>query len=192
MKRAIIIIFLFVSLANAQKPDTLKSAGTESIDVRAMVQKQIENARNKKAEAVSVASLQLPENIKVPAITEKPVTANSNFIFSFFVNLPFHYQLFILMSFGIVGFVVVNRIIATINKAANKNLKNRIGMMREEKVGGAKANPKLQKSRKLLKDNLEIFKQSEKHLAKTARELNIAQGELLLAARLKFYEMKKM
>jgi hypothetical protein len=65
-------------------------------------------------------------------------------------------------------------------------------MMREEKVGGAKVNPKMIKVRKFLKDNLEIFKQNDQQLAKTARQLNVSQGELLLAARLKIFEMKKM
>ena len=146
-----------------------------------------------KKAVVSVPAAQKAEvKITVPVMEEKPTVAESSFFFSFFAKLPFQYQLFILVSSGIVGFVIVRRIISTIAKNSNRNLKNRIGMMREEKVGGAKVNPKLLKIRKMLKDNLDIFKQNEKHLAKTARELNVSQGELLLAARLKFHEMKKM
>ena len=65
-------------------------------------------------------------------------------------------------------------------------------MMREEKIGSGKQNPKLIRIRKALKDKIEIFKRSEKQLSKTARQLNVAKGELMLAAKLKILEVEKM
>ena len=64
--------------------------------------------------------------------------------------------------------------------------------MREERVGGSKENPKLAKTRRVLKENLELFKQSDGQIGKRARQLNLSKGELLLAARLKLYEVGKM
>ena len=44
----------------------------------------------------------------------------------------------------------------------------------------------------LLSENLELFKQSDGQIGKRARQLNLSKGELLLAARLKLYEVGKM
>ncbi|MDP2037823.1 MAG: hypothetical protein Q8L04_10605, partial [Ignavibacteria bacterium] len=71
-------------------------------------------------------------------------------------------------------------------------LKKKIGLMREEKVGGSKENPKLAKTRRVLKENFELLKQTDGQIGKRARQLNLSKGELLLAARLKLYEVGKM
>lgn len=192
MKKVTVFMLILTSLIAAQGVKELNSVSTDSIDIRALVQQQIENARNKKSEVFIPVKQEVVEAIPAPVVTEKPKAAQSDSPFAFFLNQPAQYKFYEIVSLVIIGFVVIRRVLSNADKKTRKDLKAKIGMMRDEKVSGIKIDPKLQKIRKVLKDKLDIFKQSEKHLARTARELNVSQGELLLAARLKYYEMKKL
>ncbi len=191
MKKFLIITLVCASMAVAQKVDSVY-ASTDSINIKALVQKQIEDARNKKAENFSDAQPVIQAKIEVPVIKSLQPKETSNTMISYLMSQPVQYKIYEVVSLIIIGFVLLRRIMKNYSKKSKKNLKIKIGLMREEKVGMTQTNPKLVKIRKVLKDNLEIFKQDDQQLAKTARQLNVSQGELLLAARLKFFEMKKM
>ena len=64
-------------------------------------------------------------------------------------------------------------------------------MLREERVV-SQENPKLANSRLQLKDNITVLNATEKEISKAAKDLNIAKGELLLAARLNLLEVGKI
>ncbi len=192
MKKIFLIVLAIGSFVTAQTIDTLNTATMDSVDIRALVQKQIEEARAKKVENFLNVQPTAEAKIEVPVVKKVQPKEASNTLVDFFLNQPVHYMIYEVVSFFIVGFVLLRRTIKNFGKSSKKNLKIKIGLMREEKIGGAKVSPKLIKIRKLLKDNLEIFKQNDRQLARTARQLNVSQGELLLAARLKFFEMKKM
>ena len=74
--------------------------------------------------------------------------------------------------------------------AADQTLKNNIKLLREEKVF-VKSNNKLSGLRIKLKNSPALYIQSNKGLVKAARELNISQGEILLAAKIKSHELNK-
>jgi hypothetical protein len=191
MRNVLFMLLVVGSLATAQIEDESKTASTDSVNVRAMVKKQIEDARAKKTNVYANKPVE-EARVTLPVVKNISVQESPNSTMTILMNQPVQYKIFGVLSLVIIGFVLIRRTIMNFGKSSKRNLKVKIGLMREEKVGGAKANPKMMKIRKVLKDNLDIFKQNDQQLAKTARQLNVSQGELLLAARLKFFEMKKM
>lgn len=213
MKKLIFLLTVISIVSHAQSVETISST-SDSVDIREMVLQQINNARQRQyaevnnpqlpvvpndtinepvKEEIQQASL-LTDKLIVPEVkkaSNKSAAINVSF-FQPFLQLPLQYQIFIAVSITIVSFVILRRTLYSLNKRSKKALKKKIGMLREEKVGGAKINPKIQKTRKILKDNLEIFKHNDKQLSKNAKQLSISKGELLLAARLKLLEVGKM
>lgn len=190
MKKFLMIACICASIITAQKIDTLKSVSKDSVNIRALVQKQIDDARTKKVESSVKPVMQA--KIEVPVMKNLQPKETANSLVNYLMTQPVQYKIYEVVSLAIICFVLLRRVIGNWGRKSKKNLKIKIGLMREEKVGGTKMNPKLAKIRKVLKNNLEIFKQDDQQMAKTARQLNVSQGELLLAARLKLFEMKKM
>ena len=199
--KKIIALFVFVSsLCIAQvTADTIAYTSKDSVDIHAIVEKQIaaarERALNEKLNPKPVVAeakkeIVVAKTVKKEITTTKQATANP--LITFILDQPWQYTVFALVSFFIIGFVLARRVIVSFTRSSKNALKQKIGMMREEKVGGSKSNPKLAKTRKMLKDNLEIFQQANTQIDKKAKQMNLAKGELLLAARLKLYEVGKM
>ncbi len=196
MKKALAIIVLISTIGSAQKADTTAFASKDSIDLHALVDKQIAAAIEKQLqEKLNPKPIVVVTNVvEKPAKIEKgkSAQANANPFFDFIMTQPWQYKTFALISVIILGFVFIRRFILSFTRTSTKALKKKIGLMREERVGGSKENPKLAKTRRVLKENLELFKQSDGQIGKRARQLNLSKGELLLAARLKLYEVGKM
>ncbi|KAF0142421.1 MAG: hypothetical protein FD122_775 [Stygiobacter sp.] len=196
MKKTLAIIVLISTIGFAQKADTTAFASKDSIDLHALVDKQMTAAIEKQLqEKLNPKPIVVVTNVvEKPAKIEKgkSAQANANPFFDFIMTQPWQYKTFALISVIILGFVFIRRFILSFTRTSTKALKKKIGLMREERVGGSKENPKLAKTRRVLKENLELFKQSDGQIGKRARQLNLSKGELLLAARLKLYEVGKM
>ena len=191
-----LVSLLFFSISILGQTNLRKNqpeATADSIDIRAMVQKQINLALEKRVEPKISPLPTLKEKIEVPAESNNVIKEQSNqAFFSFLLNQPIHYQIFFICSFLVLLFFVVRRILAKVNRNSFNVLKANIKMMQEEKIGSAEQKPKLAKIRKALREKIEIFKQSEKQLSKKAKQLNVAKGELMLAAKMKLLEVEKM
>jgi uncharacterized membrane protein YciS (DUF1049 family) len=196
MKKILVISLLFSALCFAQAADTIAYTSTDSIDLHALVEKQIAAALDKQLRetlnpqsvATETKAVVEEEHVKKEAVAQ----ASANMFFNYLLALPWQYTLFAVLSFFIVGFVLARRLILSFTRTSNKALKKKIGLLREERVGGSKEQPKLSRTRKVLKENLELLKHNDKQLSKRAKQLNLSKGELLLAARLKLYEVGKM
>jgi len=192
MKKIFLFVLVLGSLATAQTIDMLNFAIADSVDIKALVQKQIDEARAKQMVDSTTIQPIVEAKIEIPLVKNIQTEEASSSLVGFLLRQPVQYLIYEVASFLIIGLVLLSRIIKNFGKNSKKNLKIKIGLMREEKVGGSKVNLKMIKIRKVLKDNLEIFRQDDQQLARTARQLNVSRGELLLAARLKIFEMKKM
>lgn len=187
-----VIIFCFVVTAKGQSADSLLNAAGDSIDIHAMVQKQIDEARRKQSLALSVPVPLAGTQRDIAVETAEPKSTDANVLLVLFTRIPFIYKAYAAISFLIMLFILVKRYISRFNSKSLSSLKERIGLMREEKIGGSKSDAKLIESRKVLKNNPAVFEVTEKQLSKAARKMNLSKGELILAARLKFFEVKKM
>ncbi len=194
MKKTLAIIVLVSTLGFAQKTDTTAFASKDSIDLHALVDKQIAAAIEKQLQEKlnPMPVVTETKTVAIEKVKPAPVQANANPFFDFIVTQPWQYKAFALISVLILGFVFIRRFILSFTSTSTKALKKKIGLMREEKVGGSKENPKLAKTRRVLKENFELLKQNDGQIGKRARQLNLSKGELLLAARLKLYEVGKM
>lgn len=196
MKKILALIILISSFSFAQKVDTTAIAAKDSIDLHELVskqmavamEKQLEEKLNPKPVVAATKAVEKPGAIK----KEKSAQATANPFYNFILAQPWQYTAFAFVSVLIIGFVFIRRFILSFTRTSTKALKKKIGLMREEKVGGSKENPKLAKTRRVLKENFELLKQTDGQIGKRARQLNLSKGELLLAARLKLYEVGKM
>ncbi len=199
MKKYLTIMVLASSICLAQTVELSQTVSTDSIDLQSVVAKQmavaIEKQLQDKLNPKPVDTYPAVETKKIESVVEKqkekPAHAEMLPFLSMLSTIPWQYKIFALVSIVIMGFVFTRRIVLTITRSSKKALKKKIGLMREEKVGGSKNNPKLVKVRKTLKDNLDILKHNDRQVSRKAKQLNISKGELLLATRLKLYEVGK-
>ncbi|MEW6654669.1 MAG: hypothetical protein AB1394_14545 [Bacteroidota bacterium] len=199
MKKILTILLLVSTINFAQAVEAKEAIAADSIDLRAVVAKQIAAAIEKQTKAKLT-----PKPEEKPIVTEakttqnvaagkqlEPVQAEAAPFFSVLTSLPLQYNVFALASVVIICFVFTRRIVLSFARSSKKTLKKKISLLREEKIGGSKENPKLVKARRSLKDNLEMLNKADGHVGKRAKQLNISKGELLLAARLKLFEVGK-
>jgi hypothetical protein len=73
---------------------------------------------------------------------------------------------------------------------SKKALKDNIKLLREERIF-VKRNSKMSDVRNKLKNNPSLYGQSKEAFSQRAKELNISQGEILLAAKIKAHELSK-
>ena len=198
MKKLIFIVFCFQISSFAQVADSVNFASTDSINIRAMVEEQILNAMLKQSQPqVSTANEKDVISVPVKEVTHKVENgktnnAEINIFTRLFYRIPLQYKVYLFLSTAILFGLIFRRSLLHFKKASIKKLKNRIALLREEKIGGSIVNPKKRKLRLELKENLSIIKPSEIEIAKTAKQLNISKGELILAARLKLLEVNKI
>lgn len=186
------IVFCFALTAKGQSADSLLNASGDSIDIHAMVQKQIDEARRKQTLVLSNSASLVETQRSIAIETAEPKSSGSNSLLILFTRIPFIYKVYAAISFFIMVIIFGRRYISMFNSKSLSSLKEKIGLMREEKIGGSKSDAKLIESRKVLKSNPAVFSGSEDQLSKVARKMNLSKGELILAARLKFFEVKKM
>lgn len=191
MKNVIFIVLLCSSIMIAQTASIDSCSMTsaqDTIRISDLVQQQINKALEKQSgqivPAVSTAEINL-----VPKVVAAPTVYEA--IRNYAENLPVHIQIFITTSFLVLLGLLIRRAVLAVNRRSSRILKNKISSIREEKVF-VKENLKLTGERIKLKNRKTILNVSESHLSKLAKELKIAKGELLLASRLKHYEIGKM
>ncbi len=202
MKKLIFILLAFYTFINAQVNidsqlnKTSQNAFVEnnttsddSIDIRNLVAEQILAAKLKtKSEQKQINN---PDSFSKVKITEVPYFKPKKSLIQLFLGLSFGAKLFIIISVFLLSFIAIRRIVLSIQKKENMHLKNKIKLLREEKVP-SKLEDKKTKSRRELIHNLPVKKLSEKNITKKAKELRISKGELMLAARLKYLEYEKL
>lgn len=198
MKKLILILFFFQIVLFGQVTDSISYMSDNSINIKAIVQKQINDAILKKSDQQkSIVNekevLTVPaQNISLKVEEKNTNNAEYNLFTNLFAKIPLHYKIYLFLSTAIILGLIFRRSIYKLKKASVKKLKNRIALLREEKIGGSIIDPKKRKLRLELKENISLLKPSEIEIAKTAKQLNISKGELILAARLKFLEVNKI
>lgn len=179
IKRLLIILF-FSLLMYAQN-----TTGDTAVNIREIVQKQIDEARKKEAELKSAPpkeqKILSDQKIKTP---QPPVTTRK----TQYVNIgetdnSLLGKIIVLSSFS----TLVFSILAYRRKRMKKNnskgdLKTNVKLMREEKFIKP-IDPKLKKIRTGLCLNSKYLNNNEADITNTARKYNIAKSELVLAAR---------
>jgi hypothetical protein len=192
MKNLLLTILTISSMmfAQASKVDSTDNATSkDSVDIRELVRQQIEAAKEKPS--VNAAEfITVPEDqLGVPKKEES--TVGENKILIVIKNMPLHIKLFFLLSAVILSVLVFRRFLLLFGKRTAQSFKDKIALLREEKIG-SKENPKLKVSREQLKNSRLIYDGTDKEISKAAKELKIAKGEFLLAARLKLFEVGKI
>ncbi len=170
----------------------------DTINISELVQKQIEEARNK-AETSEIFIEEKPvedstKNIIESAGISIPVSniskVQSNRIFEMFDSLSTNLKIFVAVSIVILTLLAFRRILLRIKKNVGNSLKKKIAMIREENVI-VKKDRKLSKTRKALRKLKMIENISGNGIELMARELSISKGEILLASKIKKFEYGK-
>ncbi len=175
------------SLTAAAATDTMKLSAADSINISALVQTQINKAR---------AKLNSAENDVIKTEAPAPVQEKSWFEG---LGLPFNLSdsltqkilIIVLASFLVLGFVFIKRLKSAKKKKPEKILKRNVAFIREERVLKVENN-KLSSVRQKLSADPNYLNSSADNLTKRAKELNIAKGELILAAKIKSHELAKV
>lgn len=210
MKKVLLFLMIFVIIpaypqgkentADA-KPDSVvaesvsqtQNSNIDSVNISQIVQAQIAAARKEETEKKS----QPVVNIQAKKV-EKAKNSWTNIFVELRKNIPLSNDNFmkavILIAFSFMAFIVVflRRLKNKLHKPSKKekssdSLKKNISILREEKPLKIKYKKKLKLIRSKLSKNYSMNPTSES-LTRTARELNIAKGEVLLAARIKAHE----
>lgn len=193
MKKICVTIIFLSSILFAQTAavDSLTNASLkDSLQISEMVKQQIENAKEKRAASINNPENYIKKNAQLQTvITAQPVQQNNMELF--LQNLPDHIKIFIAIAVGILFTITMRRTVLKLTHKTRQSLRAKIAMLREERVV-SQENPKLTNSRLQLKNNITVLNATEKEISKAAKDLNIAKGELLLAARLNLLEVGKI
>lgn len=197
MKYLLIVIFLFISVfsftsaqsGNAAIPDTTSQlSNTEEISVAEMVEKQIALAQAKQW-----ANRQEPIKQKVVKTVSIKKQANNDWLASIASQVKLSSEIvtrigiILLSSMFVFGSVVTRRLVLSRKSKAN-NLRSNIQSLRLEK-SIVKKETKLKNVREnLLKSSINL-NSAEGSVTQKAKELKIAKGEIMLAAKIKSYEL---
>jgi hypothetical protein len=187
--------------------DSLQShqvgAAGDSVNIGMLVAAQIEAAKNKQIQD-SIAQARIKEIPIIPVQTPAAAPPKiENFITGFcseyYNKLVGSFQrrdeptmklsIFGLVSLATLFIVFFRRRVIKRKGVSKRILKNGIKLIREEKVK-YKANVELSMVRNKLLGNPTSFQLTNDSVTKNARDLNIAKGEIYLAARIKSHELK--
>jgi len=185
-------------------------AAADSIDIKKIVLAQFDAARKKQAQdSIAAADTNSIKSavVKTAVVTQAVVTLKTKTqknqwetYFSYLepiirvvtVSKEMTIKLSIMGSVSFLAFLVVflRRKKLDSKKATKRNTKDGIKLIREERVKDKK-DSKLSQIRNKLIGSASAFQLSNDAVSKNARELNIAKGEIYLAARIKSHELKK-
>jgi hypothetical protein len=186
-----ILIYSTVLCAKEKISDSIISENhQDTLKISELVEKQIISAREKQLQLQFAKDntvnkpIPVKEKIKIDQV-------NNTSINSFILNQPLHIQLFGICAIAVILIVLIRRLGFILKRRSSQAQKEKIQMLREEKVRTS-PQPKLQFSRRSLRNSELVLKGSEKHISRTAKDLKISKGELVLAARLKLFEVGKM
>ena len=163
----------------------------DSINISQMVAAQIEQARRKQ-----LAEKSQPKAAETKTLPDNTTQTTANFPSNLPVALNISFGTMMKISIMGVASVMAVLIIFIRRKRFNKtfrtkrSFKDNIKLLREEKII-AKKYPKLSDVRNKLGNSPSIYNYSKEGISKAARELNISQGEIMLAAKIKAHELSK-
>jgi hypothetical protein len=198
--------------ASLTSTDSLKMGNsglsTDSVDIGQMVNVQIDNARIKQTQD-SIHNLEAKDIILKTAVSSPAVISIKpkkeisqweslvNFVEPVIREVSMANEITIKLSImgtaSSLAFIIVfvRRKKLGIRREAKSNFKDGIKLIREERVRDRK-NSGLSLIRNKLIGRTSSFLLSNDSVVKNARELNIAKGEIYLAARIKSHELKKI
>lgn len=180
--------------ADSSNSSQISLASDSSINISKLVQMQILAAQKKENEKANKPVL----NVETKKV-KQPNKLDVYFLFQIRKMIPLSdtdlFKTIVMLSFSLIvfGSVFIKRKIS--NKKNNKTkltwLKKNISLMREEKPIKVGKPDKLKKSvRKKLLISAPA-KLSTESISKAAKEFQISKGEILLASRIKNYELNK-
>ena len=167
----------------------------DSVNIREMVQEQIMAAEKKmlKEKKLAAGILPINENKALKKNSNKEPSSIGEIISEFLYKANKDLARVALLAgstFIVFGTVLIRRVRIKKRSIRRKKLVKNINSIREEKVA-VKDDPKLKNVRTKLKNSPEHFEE-ENSFGETAKELNISKGELVLAAKIKSYELSKI
>ncbi len=191
----IVLFFTFSIYSKSGKkvsqPDSSTVSKSDSVNIKQLVASQIEYARKEQLSEKSRT-----KDAALPA-TKSVNTVTGNI---FFNNMPgsLNASYKIIMKISFFGFISLMAALLIYlrrrhlykDASINRSFKDNIKLLREEKLF-AKKNPKLSKLRKELGSSPATFNYSKERISKTAKEMNISKGEILLAAKIKAHEFNR-
>lgn len=182
-----LLIITAVSAAPAQIQPADKLPA-DTVVIADLVQKQIAEARMRDSlKAAAPAVSQKAEIIYAPPVKAELKKEESKNYFSFLNGISTEVIILVLFSFAMFLWIAYRRTIFYLKNRDKVQLKRNIMMLREERVPQKFGKRK----RKILKIASPAGSLNDTVLARKARELNITQGELLLASRIKNFETGK-
>ncbi len=163
----------------------------ESVNIKKMVAAEIEQAHKKMLEEQSIPKTVKTQNVKIKkaGTIEQSVIALPGILYTF---SSAGIKVVILAFASIIAalVIVLRRKKSSKIFRTRQALKNNIKLLREEKIF-IKQNNKLSGIRFKLKNSPTLYGHSKEGLLKAAKSLNISQGEILLAAKIKSHELDK-
>jgi hypothetical protein len=193
MKELLLFIFICTTLLNAQET-TLNSISSQNnsdtLKISQLVEKQIQSAREKQLQSRLSNDHSVSQSI---VVNEKQNIKKVRVVsgYSFIQNQPLHIQLFAMCSIAVIIFVLTRRLGFIIRRKSQIALKGKIQMLREEKITYSPRNNLHNSRRNLQKSDLAL-RGSEKQISRTAKDMKIAKGELILAAKLRLFEIGRI
>jgi hypothetical protein len=183
---------------------------TDSVNVKQLVLAQFEAARKKQVQdsiaAVEAKSSQVVPAAAIVAVKAKVVLKQNiektqwEKLLSYAAPVVQYIQMsnemiirvsvMVTISFIAFALVFIRRKKLNTKKSKKKDYKDGIKLIREERVKDKK-DSKLSLIRNKLIGSASSYQLSNDTITKNARELNIAKGEIYLAARIKSHELKK-
>jgi hypothetical protein len=179
------------------KPVKTAAVPADSIDLSALVQSQVEAAQA--GEIKSGINYQVPEKVKPepvkPKVKVKKQEAGmfENIVITLnnFNRQYLNVTIFIAGSVLILGFFLGRRLLKTIFGQSKRKLKKSINLIRNEKPVYVQ-NKKLYELRSKLAESNNIYDMSEESIPGKARNMNVGKGEIMLAAKIKAFQLSKI
>jgi hypothetical protein len=177
---------------NAKEDDSLiipSNGETSNINISSIVAAQIKQAHKKQLDERQKKKTAVAQTLKV-----KPVKAETHSLITlpnFFNKLSDTGMKVLILLFASIiaaSVVFIRRKKYSRKSTTNQTLKNNIKLLREERIF-VKQNPKLSDVRNSLGSSPSLYNNGRESILKVARELNISQGEIFLAAKIKAHEL---
>lgn len=159
----------------------------DSVNISDMIEKQMALAREKELEKKSAP----PAAVKKTVTAAKPEAKKTVIIENTKnASVSLNIIIFILGSVLIMFYFIFKNVLF-FGRRSNKALKKNIKLLREEKLIIKTKEKKKNPRTKLVEETLQLNSKNME-LPQIARERNVSQGEIMLAARIKSYEMAKV
>jgi len=162
------------------------AAAKKNVNINNILQKEIKDARKKE---IVEEKQQAKKTLPAAAATAAKVQVKNDIPFYKKYAVPYNVLAFLSGSGLILLFLVIKRLTGGKRKSKSAVTEN-INLLRQEKLI-IRTNDKKSPIRERLVTNAAQMDLKEFAIPQKAKELNLSQGEILLAARIKTYEMAK-